>query len=150
MLTFRQFIKENTKSSLWHGSMNDNESLRPGMHIGTREQAEQRFSDVTAFRKDVPVHFYRVTEKVPRSPEHHIEIEDNGSPSLATALFKASQQNRIPANIARIASKKSAGEQARTLIKYGIHRVTYQNKYEGKGRSHIIVNPGDYEMEKGK
>ena len=30
----------------------------------------------------------------------------------------------------------------------GIHRVTYGNKFEDEGVSHIIVNPDDFKIEK--
>lgn len=149
MKSFSQFIKENKENEFWHGSMSDAVSLRHGMHIGSKEQALQRFSDVTEHKdKNVNLHMYKITEKNTRKPEEHIEIEDTGSPTLGQALAVAAKQGKIPENISRIARGKSDSEKARVLMKRGIHRVFYRNKFEGEGVSHIIVNPDDFKIEK--
>ena len=149
MKTFKEYISEESEKIFWHGSMSDAVSLRHGMHIGTKEQALKRFSDVTEYKdKNVNLHMYKITEKNARKPEEHIEIEDTGSPTLGQALAVAAKQGKIPENIARIARKKSDSEKARVLMKRGIHRVTYGNKFEDEGVSHIIVNPDDFKIEK--
>lgn len=147
MKSFKQYLTENKNNEFWHGSMSVMTSLRPGMHMGTKEQAKTRFADITVGRKHVPMQMHRIVEINKRKPEEHIEIEDTGSPTLGQALATASAEGRMPENISRIARKKSEFEQARVLRQYGIHRVYYKNKYEGEGISHIIVNPEDYELE---
>lgn len=147
MKSFRQFLEE--QQFLYHGSISrDTNPLMHGSHVGSKKQAEQRITDRTEFRPDASKFMYQIKEKRKRSPEEHIEIEDNGAPSLSHALSKAAKIGKIPENLAKIAMKKSDLSKAQLLMQHGIHRVTYKNRYEGKGVSHIIVNPDDFEVVK--
>jgi len=131
---------------LYHGSMSNDVVLFHGAHLGTEDQAKQRIQDRTEFRQAVNKFIFKIKEKVKRSLEETIEIEDDGSPGLSHALTKASQLGKISENSARIARKKSDKTKAELLMKYGIYRIIYENKYEGQGVSHIVVNPSDYEI----
>jgi membrane carboxypeptidase/penicillin-binding protein len=145
MVHEKEFILEEKKSKLYHGTYDSSIQIRPGMHLGTKEQAHNRMMDRTEFNSNEG-HMHHIEHDFDKSKA--IEIEDHGSPSLSQALHTAASKGRMDANRARIASKKSDEYKAKALIHAGIHHVYYQNKFEGSGTSHIVVDPSKYNVVK--